>query len=323
VSKYKNLKILRYQYAQKNNYNSTLEKHLRGCIIDADDNIVMLPPMKSIDISISDYFENYSDIDVTPIIDGVMVNFFYVNNKWNISTRSSIGGYNKWNKEMNFKDMVDEARNFDYDDLDNEYTYSFVLRHKKNVNVSDVYFNELYLIEMRNSKTLELIPSNLYKSIFKKIDSIKINIDNVFPTHDIRGYTFYKNNIRFKISNTLFEYVKNLKGEHNDKIINILNIRQAKTIGEYLTYFPNDKKIVCDVCNKLQELVNDIYINYVNYRILRKIEKKDIEYHIKPCIDELHQIFLSTRNKISKKVVSDYVNEQPAFRLKFILNYMN
>ena len=323
ISKNKDLRILRYEYHRKHEYRTKLEKHMRGLIIDSEDNVVMLPPMKAIEISIEEYFEKFKDIDVSPIIDGVMINLFYRNNKWNISTRSSIGGYNKWCKDLNFKDMFNECKNFDYDDLDKNFTYSFVLRHKRNINVGNIKYNEVYLVEIRHHDTLDIIDKDSYNDIFKTINNIQLDYDNVFPTHEIRGYTFYIDNTRYKIVNNLFEYVKELKGNNNDKVINILNVRKQNRLSEYLLYFPNDKILVNSINEKIMELINDIYMNYVNYRILKNIDRNKIEFHLKPCVDDLHNLFLTSKMKITKFLVKNYVNNLSIYKLKFILNYIN
>ena len=47
------------------------------------------------------------------LIDGTMINLFNINDEWIISTRSEIGGYNKWKGEKSFRKMFDECINFD------------------------------------------------------------------------------------------------------------------------------------------------------------------------------------------------------------------
>lgn len=322
VSKYKNYRILRYNYDDKDKFNSIGEKYMRGLVIDKDDNILMCPPMKSLEISIDEYFNKYEDNDLTPIIDGVMINLFYADNMWNLSTRSSIGGYNKWTKGKNFKSMFDECRDFDYEDLDKDITYSFLMRHKKNSNISNIYFNELYLIEIRDKNNLKL--QSLDNKTFKIIDKVKVSKDsNFFNTYEIKGYTFYNDNIRYKITNNLFEYVKNLKGNNNNEIINILKNRQEYRLNEYLLYFPHNKNLVDKINKDINDLINDIYVNYVNLKITKTINMNNVQYHIRPCLKDLHNYFLTNRIKINKFIVRDYINNLSIFRLKFILNYIN
>ena len=77
-----------------------------------------------------------------------MINLFYTDNEWIISTRSEIGGYNKWTNKKSFKKMFDECSQLDYEILDKNMSYSFVMRHIENRNVSPIQDNELYLVEV-------------------------------------------------------------------------------------------------------------------------------------------------------------------------------
>ena len=324
MSSYRGRRIFRYDYSKKDNITESLfENHSRGMVIDKDDNILFLSPIKAEEISIEEYFKNFSDIEVEPNIDGVMVNMFY-DNEWILSTRGSIGGYNKWDAFMNFKNMFDECKNFEYDDLDKRYTYSFVVRHKNNRNVGKILYNEVYLVEMRDIKTLDKIDKNQYNEIFNTVNGIKLedNKEDIFRTYEFKGYTFYRNNIRYKITNNLYDYVKEIKGSHNDKIINYLELRKNRKVQEYLKYYPEDIELVKDIDDKIDELINAIYVQYVNLKINKNIEMKDIEYHIKPCIGDIHDIYKQTQIKINKKIINKYINDLSIYKLKFILNYI-
>ena len=74
-------------------------RYCRGNIINTKNNrVVCVPPMKSeekfeIDEIINDY---NTDLNYSPLIDGTMINMFFHNDEWVISTRSNIGGKNSW-----------------------------------------------------------------------------------------------------------------------------------------------------------------------------------------------------------------------------------
>ena len=44
-----------------------------------------------------------NNYDISYLLDGTMINIFFHNNKWLMSTRSDIGCLNKWNDHLNFK----------------------------------------------------------------------------------------------------------------------------------------------------------------------------------------------------------------------------
>ena len=83
-----------------------------------------------------------------------MINLFYHNDKWLMSTRSDIRCLNKWNNKVNFKDMFIDSignENF-YDNLNINYKYSFVLIHKNNRNIANISENCVVLIEVYNNE---------------------------------------------------------------------------------------------------------------------------------------------------------------------------
>ena len=149
INKY-NIALLKYNY-DYTNFDKDWKKYCRGCIIDLLTNkLICIPPMKAFDINESTL--NETPIVVQNLIDGTMINLFYHQNEWIISTRSSIGGYNKWTKGKNFKNMFDECREFNYEELDTNLTYSFLMRHKNNSNISNINSNS----SMRKHKTIWL-----------------------------------------------------------------------------------------------------------------------------------------------------------------------
>lgn len=324
INNMRKLKIVRYDYKDREKIKEDkLSRYSRGLIIDSEDNILFLPPIKSVEISINDYFNNYSNYKVQPIIDGVMINLFNNNDRWEISTRSSVGGYNKWSKTKNFKDMYNDCEDFEEEDLNKEYTYSFVMRHKENRLVGKVEYNELYLIEVRNKNTLERLDITEFRNKFNTLEFIDLSRnDKIFNTYEIRGYTFYDGENRYKLTNSLYDEINALKGNSNDKIINYLDIRNKGNIKQYLEYYPEEKNLKDEVEDNIEDLITLTYMSYRNVKIDKVKNMSDIEYHIKPLVNELHKIYLQERIRITKDIVRMFINKLSIYKLKFILNYM-
>ena len=69
------------------------------------------------------FFGSYPDNEnIYPLIDGTMINVFY-KDEWIISTRSEIGGYNKWTNKKSFRKLFEECCDFDMNALDTTYCY--------------------------------------------------------------------------------------------------------------------------------------------------------------------------------------------------------
>ena len=143
VNSFKRLKIVSYRYDNPPSSGSW-EMFCKGAVIDENGKIICLSPIKS------QTYENSDEGNTTyeSLIDGTMINLFYHNEEWLISTRSEIGGYNKWDTKKSFRQMFDECSNIDYDILDKTMSYSFVMKHIENRNVTPIKENELILVEV-------------------------------------------------------------------------------------------------------------------------------------------------------------------------------
>ena len=128
--------------------------NFRSVILNTDTgNIVCFAPPKSF------YFELFQDkyiedmaeekkITFEDYVEGTMVNAFY-DGEWQISTRSVIGGKGVFYKGgKTFRQMFlecMEACSLEFDDLNSDYCYSFVIQHPDNRIVSKVRSPSLYL----------------------------------------------------------------------------------------------------------------------------------------------------------------------------------
>ena len=328
VVKYKNLLLVKNYYDKPLSYtdeNDYWKMYCRGAVIDTLTNkIVCLPPVKSVEYDTISDDSSYLGSEIQYLIDGTMINLFY-HNEWLISTRSEIGGKNKWVNKKSFKHMFDECldQNMDYDKLDKDYCYSFVMRHKDNRNVSPIKKNELFLVEaynLKNNERLNISDINIGLDI-EKINNISFNDLIELQSYEIKGYTIKCGNKRYKKINPLFEKVKDLKPNMNNDFLNYIELRKNGNLKDYLKYFPEYSKSFNDYRNKIHNLSNELYNNYKNCYIFKNIEKKDIPYHLKPLTDDIHKIYTDTKNPIRWNDIKNYIHSLPSKKLMFALNY--
>ena len=90
--------------------NNPWLRYCRGAIVDlATNKLICVSPMKSEKVeNINDLTDN-DDITYENLLEGTMINMFYHNNEWKISTRSSIGCKNSWDGKVSFLDMFREV----------------------------------------------------------------------------------------------------------------------------------------------------------------------------------------------------------------------
>ena len=329
--------IVNGYYNNKYDYeNNEWMKYCRGAVIDIKENkVVCVPPQKSMknelitNHGVQKVIDNYNESEniYQPLIDGTMINMFYHNNEWMISTRSNIGAKNKWDGKTSFLKMFLDVNGDEwFNELNKNYCYSFILHHKNNRNISPIENNFIFLVE-----NYEIIDGEIK---MKQLDNIS-NIENIvdlskemlcgYQTEtffSIKGFTIKNSNRRLNWINPNFEYVKQLKMNHNDKFLNYISLRQKRLLKEYLKYFPEDNYLFEKYREEFNNVKNTLYQRYVSRYIKKEITNKEIEYSLKPLIYELHGYYLHTNEKINIKIVSDYLHNLDGKKIMFIKKYL-
>jgi hypothetical protein len=332
VIKYRDLIIVKNYYDKPLTFggdNDYWKMYCRGAIIDTIKNkVICLPPTKSI---LTDMDYTFVDGETQCLVDGTMINLFYTNEQWLLATRSEIGGHNKWINKKSFKKMFEECCDIDMNLLDKDCSYSFVMRHKENRNVSPVKENEVYLVEVYKfnldspSKVIERLTLDQYPSNIQKINTVctspPCDMESMLNNYEIKGFTIKKGNRRYKIVNPEFERVKNLKVNMNNELLNYIELRKNGNLKEYLKYFPEHSKLFDNYRGKIHNLSNELYSNYKDCFIFKKKDKKELPYHLKPFVNEIHKNYLKNKKPTTWQDIKDYIHGLPPKRLVFALNY--
>ena len=183
----------------------------KSVIYDETGKLLCVAPPKSIGYNqfISSY-ECDSNIEISEIIEGTMINLFYHNDKWVISTRGAIGGSYFYFRNQYFVDIHSSARQISFYDMfmealqghdnqvlndnilinnmDKTYCYSFVMQHPDNHIVIPVSWPQLYLVGVYKGDNIN---NNKFTSInrecYECFDCFKnsvIRFPKLFKTND-------------------------------------------------------------------------------------------------------------------------------------------
>ncbi len=355
VSEFKNKGLIVKNFNKDNlilvkyKFNETLSenwmRYCRGCIIDKSTNkLVFIPPIKSQEIEYPITENDLTDtenIQFTNLVDGTMINFFYHNDKWFMSTRSDIGCLNKWSNKVNFKKLFEESIGTDnfYDFLSPNFTYSFVLLNKNNRNVSHIENNCVILVEVYNKLTFEKIDNlraTLHEQIYSNnsvytLENLKIDFDSIESINNyflssnfnFKGISVSTTNNRYKILNPLFTEVKEMCINSTNLFEKYLHLKKNKNIKKYLNYFPENQDKFKDYSSKFNIMINELYSNYVNKHIKKEINIKDVPYQLRPLLYDIHKIYIDNNRskKINKIVIEEYVLSLDNYKILFVLNY--
>ena len=330
VYTFKNLKLLKYNYDKKQ--DKEYQKYCKGCIIDKDSKRILCVPPKQ-----SEIYDNQSIDDtyiIQDLIDGTMINIFYANNKWNFSTRSEIGGSNKWTCKSFIK-LFEDICDFDKvtSCLTKNYSYSFVLRHKSNKCVSNIEKNSIVLVDIFDLSINEYI-DNLYKHFstvvpFEIINTytcppLPIDIDrlkNINMNHNWKGFIIKKNTIRYKHINPEYMKVKNITVNSNNKLYIYIKCIQDNTLNKYLKINPEYKEDFNNYRYYIEIIVNELYDNYCKYNINKTIKYKEIPYQLRPLINIIHNEYIIKNKRIDQKFIKYKFLHFNIKRIMFVMNY--
>jgi hypothetical protein len=292
-------------------------RNLRGVVYNYEEKkILVLPPPKSREIN--GYMRE--DVKFTELFDGTMINIFYNNDKWNMSSRSTIGCNNRWIEKKTYKKLFEETHCIDYESLNKNYSYSFVLRNRSNRNISFIDTDEIILVRVYdtvNNCDIELNETHGFKIpvVYDTMGDIDITDCR------IKGFTYTEDNKRYKWLTLPFKEMKKLKLNVNDKSLMYFELRKNHNLKEYLHYFPEDSKCFSQIRDFFHDLKNKLYQIYYSVNVKKEISFKDINYEYKPLIKEIHQLYLLSGTKIRLTTVEEYLHNLPSKRLVFVMNF--
>lgn len=327
IVKKKNLILIKYNYGD--NINENWKKYCKGCVLDKNNNykIVCLPPIKS---DLYDKEHEYTDgFIVQKLIDGTMVNMFYYDDKWNLSTRSDIGGKNRWNKntiEYLFKQCCDYK--LLTESLNKKFCYCFVMEHKSIRNILPVEKNIITLVDKYNMETLkqenlnDILQCNIITNIENDNKSINEIINKYKNVKELKGLTFkFSSGTRVNYINEDYTKIENINVNSQNKLYKFIELNKNGNINMYLENYKEDKELFDNFLNTYEIMCDKLVINYHDFYIHKKIEIKDIDYQLRPIIYLINSIYHQTKKYMSKNNIKSIVNNLDTKRLVFMMKY--
>ena len=329
VKEYKNLGLYLVKYNKDENITMDADiAKCRGLIMDYNNKVVCIPPMKSINNVPLD------GIVYEEFIDGTMINVFYYNG-WHISTRSCIGANCRWYSNKRFNNMFEESKDFDIEKLDPLYCYNFVLKHSENRIVTKYSNNDIILVGAYNLETCKYVDTvNIQEHLQRRFDlQIKIPERYMFNSiedanlyvnslnYDQQGLVLKVNEFRSKMVNPHYNYVKHLRGNNRNIKYTFFELRRAGLLNEYINYYPEYKEQFNVFNKELYAMTRNLFNYYQNFRVKKNITYDEIDYQYRPLVYKLHGDYLTTKNIVNFSKVKNYVNSLPSAQILFVLHY--
>jgi hypothetical protein len=333
----------------------------RSIVVNENNRIVSFSPPKSIQFSEFSKNENKQETIVAEeFVEGTMINLFWVwnddniNGYWELATKSYVGAnvsFYKTEENLTFREMFMETIktiDFNLNNLNNTYSYSFVLQHPKNRIVVPFEKPSLYLVAiyqitylngihkilsinmkdirekcewvLKGIKFPEVYNSNNWDELINKYASMN-------TPYNIMGVVFHNllDGTRTKVRNPNYEIVRKLRGNQPKIQYQYLLLRKDRKIKTFLNYYPeyNDEFSFFRKC--IHNFSYTLYKNYVNCYIKREKPLGEYPQNFKTHMFHIHDIYnkeLKPLNlHVSYSFVISFVNEMTPSLLMHSLNY--
>lgn len=288
------------KYPPEKKYDPLYRK-LRSAIYKGD-RLVCMSPGKSVPL---DETIPIGDYTVEDFVEGVMINVFY-DEDWKIATKSNIGANCRFDSPRTFAELFEDCKQavgLDYDMLNKNLSYSFVMQHPDHRIVTPVTKPSLVCVAKFHGEEeflADLFPPA--RHLFSSWEEAKEAAQRGLG----KGLVFKYKGLRSKIRNRMHHSIEQLKQNipFTERYIKLRNKPQLK---EYLFYFPEEKGKADALETKIQEKTQLLYTTYRDCFMFKKEKAK--EHPLKTILYDLHTIYLQELypHSLLKKRVEEYV----------------
>ena len=276
---------------------------------------------------------NTDNLYIEASLEGTLIRVYYHNNRWVFSTKKCIdSSKSKWVSNKNFLQLFNEClvniTNLE-ENLNKNHCYSFIITHPENNIIVKYQLPALYHISTRNMNTLEEIYENIGINILPKtiidkhnLEETLVNIKND-KNLNYEGFIFVDNSFnRWKLKTTLFEEVRNLWGNTNNRFFKYLELRKNTSLLEqYLIYFGEDKNKFISYEVDINNFAIIILNTYIEKHITKKCQK--VPFYFTKIIYKLHGDYFKDKIKTDFNKVMLTLLELDPKQICFMINNYN
>lgn len=326
--------------------------------------LVVFAPPKSVTLEmfndrITDMKEKEAKIHVCAeeFVEGTMINLFFDKQtedgegEWEISTRSTVGAKMSFFRDgaegKTFRQMFLDAmieNELDFEDLNKEYCYSFILQHPENRIVCPIVKPQLYVGAvyqiMQTDTTIQVkqildepdfiqttgvkLPKQLQLST---INELKFEYASMNTAYDVMGFVIKENTtgLRSKFRNPGYEEIKTLRGNQPKLLYQYISLRKLGRVGTYLKYFPEHSDEFNSMRERIHNFTTSLHNSYVACYVMKEKPLKEYSAQFRTHMFKMHAFYLEelreNKGKIDRAFVIQYVNALHPAQLMFSLNF--
>ena len=333
------LYLLRYN-KNSSNMDNDLVKQCRGIILEKNTNRVVNYSFNAC-ISYPDLIESnnndFSRIMVEEAIDGIFVNLYYYDDKWNLATSHSFNTIQIeaiYNSKSIYTLFREASADLDYTVLNKLYCYSFIINHPDYRIVTK--YNKPAIIHIYTTDLTTLKPVNA--TINKITKPVQIEFSgyndmvielNRLP-YDAAGFILTDNNYNIcKITGNTYSSVKKLRGSGSIHTRLAELTRQPNLVAGFLNFYSEYTAAYENIKNSIDILKHEIYTAYrYKYITSLNLPPMPIAADIIPYLSELHKLYIYNKYKrnpplaypeITQIFVNNFIDSISVYKLLSLL----
>ena len=333
---YPNLYMITYNKNNKYNKNKvevTEEKknivsQYRGIIVEKNTNKPVCYTFSSMKRHLPDEI-TLENCNITYSYDGSQIKVFYdVSSKsWVVSTTRRIDSSKSFYfSNKSFYDMWKESITLDYEKLNKDYCYSFILQHPDNHVVARHSKPNVIHVLTRNMRTYKLVEENI--GVSKPTTVSFTNKGEIWKS--IKRLPFYKegyvvkyNDMFVKLVNNKYQEVKELRGSSYSLLFHYFCLKKEHKIRKYLSYYPEVSETFSQYEKLFHNLCMIAYNEYIMVRVRKAIDIKNSLQFLKPVLYKLHGIHITKKYKITLRSVVKHFESYDPQLLKSLVDKSN
>ena len=339
------------------------EQYVRSVILNENRKIVCFsPPMcehaprsKESGSNIKKVLEFSKVKFAEEFVEGTMVNLFYNPSNdvqsWEFSTRNVVSPAEKRGNGSGVVDKKCFRRMFleacaavglKFDDLQKEYSYSFVLQHPDNTIVAPVKSMALYIVAMYyiDGTTVYEMDRSIMKwgefssvrhparfgllkgeEDFEKIINVWASNDSLYYYPGVMFRTH--EGARYKFRNPNYEYVKNAKGGVEKSRFVYLHLKKLGKLQSHFDRFPENELEFFRHSTNFYNYVHNLHKNYLDCYVHKNKPLKEYAAEYKTNMFRMHEhyktVLKASGKRVNMEVVIEFMNQQSLSSQLFVL----
>ena len=301
----------------------------RGVIVEKDTNQPVCYTFEKMSRHFPDEWD-LTNCNITSSCDGSQIKVFYYKAKghWVVSTTRRIDAARSYFfSNKSFREMFQDAStSLNWDTLNKNFCYSFVLAHPDNRVVARHNKPFLTHVFSRNMETYEVVNDDIgiprpQPFSFKNKNDIWKAIKRL-PYYK-EGFVVQKGDVFIKLVNSKYQEVKDLRGSSNSLLFHYFNLKKQNKIRSFLSYFPESSETFKYFEGCFQNLCLLAYNEYILLRVRKVILPPQVLQWLRPVLYKLHGLHINNKIRIRLVDVKAHMEKYEPYLLRRLVDLAN